>query len=431
MTRKLLYSSLIVVLILAFAVPVMAQTEVTEVGMVGTINSGVDFTLVVSDTVSYTVVPADLTVLDTLAVDDFVKVTGDLTDVTISNATVVVGVAGTWTGSVESVDPFMLLVESMSYNVIPLFDYDPSALNVGDVLEVSGWLIEGVIYSEIYANSIETIAVPIEIQGEVTALDPLMVMAEGLEYTVFPNGVDTSLVQVGSQVWVFGMLEVGTTNITADRILVMVEYVGTVLAEGDPFSFMTKGGMTLHVTSTADYTAMEGDTLIVIGWQEGTDLIATSIEVLFKGDGSDLIKQGHFCTDLGDSHPVAERLAEEYGVYYEEVMSWFCVGNFGFGEIKNAFKANMKLGEEYSAEEILAMKEELGGWGNVKQELGLIGKDKNKPDDETANGLENKNDKPDKPDKPEKPENPGNSDKDKETGPPEHANNDKDKDKDK
>lgn len=424
MIRKILYSSFIVILALTFAIPVMAQTEVTEVGTVGTITAA-DFQLDTGAGV-FTVVPADLAVLATLVDGDFVKVTGMLTDSTISDATVILGVAGTWSGSVESIDPLMLLIDDVSYTIIPLFEYDSTGLNVGDILEVSGWLIGTEIYSEIYATSIDTLEVAIDVQGVVTSLDPLIVQTAGGDYTVIPGAVDTSLVQLNSEVWVFGTTVEGSFVITANRILVKVEYVGTVGAVGaGTFEFMTKGGATLTVTPTADYIPMAGDVLIVVGWQEGDMLEAISINVLFKGDGSDLIKQGHFCTELDDSHPVAARLAEEYGVYYEQIMSWFCVGNFGFGEIKNAFKANQKL-EGYSAEEILAMKEELGGWGKVKQELGLIGKDKGNDTEEfTPPGLEKKN---------SESEAPGNSDHsntDKQTGPPEHANNDKDKDKDK
>ena len=87
--------------------------------------------------------------------------------------------------------------------------------------------------------------------------------------------------------------------------------------------------------------------------------------------------------NLNNIHKVAQRLAERSGLYYEQIMSWFCVDGLGFGEIANAIKASEKLEGSSSVAEILAMKEELGGWGKVKQELGLIGKNKNtQPDDE-------------------------------------------------
>jgi len=423
MLRKVLYSSLILAMMLGFAIPVMAQAETTTLtGLVDTVNPGVDFVLNVDGTL-YTVVPTELTDLDPLIVGDFVMVTGTLTDLVMTDATVVVGVAGTWSGTVESIVPFTLLVEDVTFTVMPLFEYDASNLQVGDILQVDGWVIDDVIY----ASAITTVEVYIEIEGEVTSVDPIVVNEV---YTIEPGDVDTSLVAVGKMVRVSGTTVPDSMVIHATRILVKVEYVGTVtgLAGGD-FLFTPKGSAgALTVTPTDGYAAMGGDIVIVTGWQEGSTIIDASVEVLFKGDGSDLVKQGHFCTMvMEDTHPVAQRLAEENGLYYEQVMSYFCVGNFGFGEIKNAFKAEKMLNGDKTVAEILAMKEEMGGWGKVKQELGLIGKDKDKTESASIQAQEKSNNKPENP--------PGNPDK--QTGPPDHANNvkdkvkDKDKDKDK
>ncbi len=69
-------------------------------------------------------------------------------------------------------------------------------------------------------------------------------------------------------------------------------------------------------------------------------------------------------------------------------MTWFCEEHYGFGEIMHALQTADPEEEGKTPEELLHRKTELGGWGQVWQELGLIGK----PDD-----------KPEK-DKPEKPE---------------------------
>lgn len=79
-----------------------------------------------------------------------------------------------------------------------------------------------------------------------------------------------------------------------------------------------------------------------------------------------------------DPHPVGEDLAESYDVSYEDIMDWFCVGGYGFGDIRLALEASEEAG--VPAGELLARKTELGGWGQVWQELGLSGK----PEDEPA-----------------------------------------------
>jgi hypothetical protein len=75
-----------------------------------------------------------------------------------------------------------------------------------------------------------------------------------------------------------------------------------------------------------------------------------------------------------DPHPVARRLADEYGVGYDDVMGWFCGGRYGLGEIKIALEAGQAL--DMLPEDLLALKTELGGWGQVWHSLGLKGKPK-------------------------------------------------------
>ncbi len=142
-----------------------------------------------------------------------------------------------------------------------------------------------------------------------------------------------------------------------------------------------------------------------------------------------------------DPHPVAKALAERFEVTYEEIMGWFCEDQMGMGEIGLALVTAQVLAEEDEAptlEEIMSQRLDEGlGWGQIWQNLGLIGngqnngvgpengrgpeKDKdadqdqdqehNKPD--IPPGLDEENDKG-------KPDNPGNSPEDK----------DKEKDKD-
>lgn len=87
----------------------------------------------------------------------------------------------------------------------------------------------------------------------------------------------------------------------------------------------------------------------------------------------DLVRDGNYCTNLTEQHPAGAKLAAQYGVTYAEVIGWFCQG-YGMGEIMLALQTSQRTG--LTPAELLAMKTEQGGWGNVWQNLGLIGKGK-------------------------------------------------------
>ena len=105
-------------------------------------------------------------------------------------------------------------------------------------------------------------------------------------------------------------------------------------------------------------------------------------------------EEAGYCAGVG-THPTAQRLADTYGVDYEQIMTWFCEGRYGFGEIMHALQTSDPEEEGKTPEQILLLKTELGGWGQVWQELGLIGKPDDKPEKEPK-------DKPEKPEKPPK-----------------------------
>jgi hypothetical protein len=73
-----------------------------------------------------------------------------------------------------------------------------------------------------------------------------------------------------------------------------------------------------------------------------------------------------------DPHPVAERLAREYGVSYEEIIGWFCDG-FGLGEIGLAYRIQTESGTPV-AELFDTRADAKMGWGLILQDEGLIGR---------------------------------------------------------
>jgi hypothetical protein len=74
------------------------------------------------------------------------------------------------------------------------------------------------------------------------------------------------------------------------------------------------------------------------------------------------------CTGGGNDkqHPEGLRLAERYGVPYEEIMGWFCQHN-GFGEIDLAYSLSRET--KKPVKDIFAMRQSGEGWGNIKKEL--------------------------------------------------------------
>jgi hypothetical protein len=73
-----------------------------------------------------------------------------------------------------------------------------------------------------------------------------------------------------------------------------------------------------------------------------------------------------------EHHPVAERLAEDHDVSYEEVIGWFCSG-FGLGEIGLAYQIQSASGTP--VDDLFGTRsDENMGWGLILQDKGLIGR---------------------------------------------------------
>ncbi len=85
-------------------------------------------------------------------------------------------------------------------------------------------------------------------------------------------------------------------------------------------------------------------------------------------------KGGYYCAHPDVHQPALYKLSLKYDTPYAQVLSWFCDGHYGVGEIMKAFVASRAVNGAYSPGQILAMKTELGGWGKVWKALGLIAK---------------------------------------------------------
>lgn len=128
-----------------------------------------------------------------------------------------------------------------------------------------------------------------------------------------------------------------------------------------------------------------------------------------EGEEGEENTQNAFCTGEKDSpHPLAakivERFGEEISLTEDQVMTWFCEGN-SFGQIMLALVTQKFDGSK--PEDILEMRKNGMGWGNIWKEKGLIGNARlgtppgqiikpDKADKGTPPGLENKPDKDNK-----------------------------------
>ncbi|HWQ04742.1 MAG TPA: DUF5666 domain-containing protein [Longilinea sp.] len=77
-----------------------------------------------------------------------------------------------------------------------------------------------------------------------------------------------------------------------------------------------------------------------------------------------------------DPQPTGMKLAQLYGVPYEEIMGWFCK-HYGFGEIDLAY--TLARASDKTVAEVFAMREAGMGWGNIKKELEPIPTPRFKP----------------------------------------------------
>lgn len=275
----------------------------------------------------------------------------------------------TLTGQVTAVDAtagtlqvaVMLRNGPVTYTVQAPAGFDLTTVAVGDTVKVKGSLTAP---NAVRASTLVKIAGPepveIELAGQVLAIDEAsrtlrleVAMESGAAtYEVqVPAGFDLSTVEVGDTVEVQG-------GLVAERILRADTIEVTEEEEPTPTATPT-GTVTPTVTVTPTLTA----TPVVTGTPTVT---ATAT----------FDKQGFYCRNLDVPHPVGSRIAERYGVPYEQVMTWFCQDRMGFGEIMLALQT-AKLTEE-EPDEVVTERVSGKGWGNIWFERGLVGKDKKK-----------------------------------------------------
>lgn len=165
---------------------------------------------------------------------------------------------------------------------------------------------------------------------------------------------------------------------------------GEVTALGDgTLTLDSRKDGTVVVILPADFdssTIKIGDTVMVKGARQADgSLVADSVRVLGADEEGNEPEDGKpeetgkansaFCSPgkKDKAHPLAGKLAAQYGVSPDWVMGYFCNGQ-GMGAIMLALKTSQLSGADPAS--LLAMRAAGEGWGQIWQELGLIGSEK-------------------------------------------------------
>lgn len=78
-------------------------------------------------------------------------------------------------------------------------------------------------------------------------------------------------------------------------------------------------------------------------------------------------ERGFYCEHTEIYHPAAERLAAEFDVPYGEVITHFCEGGQGFGQILIAYRLAAVSGQSVQA--LLDLRNAGEGWGRIMRDL--------------------------------------------------------------
>lgn len=311
--------------------------------------------------------------------------------ITVQPATAEEPAPVTLTGTVTAIDDLALSieVETAEDTLVTVFlptGFDLATLSIGDGVQVTGMPNED---GSIAATEVLILTEGVEVTGTVTAIDELalsltLFTAEETSVAVFlPAGFDLTTLSVADEIKVAGTAnEDGSVNALDIVILYeAVEVTGTgAVTAMDPLgqTFIVDIGGTLYtfVPPTGfDWTSITvGDSVDISGMQRQDGIVMlVSLTVTSEGEEEDgELSESHYCT-TDEVHPFGGRLAEHYGVDYAILKGWFCDG-YGWGQILLALKTGQITGSDPSA--LLSERKNGSGWGEIWQELKLIGKDK-------------------------------------------------------
>jgi hypothetical protein len=202
----------------------------------------------------------------------------------------------------------------------------------------------------------------------------------------------------------------GTVDVLDEDLMVVSGEVVDV--DGDSDVFIVGDQVVATVAPAGVFkpsTLREKDKVIITGvlLPDGETLKAVDLKPVNEADDAgeegehesgDDAAADESCVGV-DPHPVAEKLADEFGEDLETIMVWFCDG-FGFGEIMLALRIVDEVGGT-TVEDLLARKEAGEGWGQIMRDLDLA------PSEFSPGLAVGRPDGAGRPDDPGKPDDPG------------------------
>ncbi|MEW6093473.1 MAG: DUF5666 domain-containing protein [Chloroflexota bacterium] len=299
----------------------------------------------------------------------------------------------TLTGTVMSIDEVALSLviktaEDVEYVVFAPAGFDMTTLSIGDSVEVTGTSNED---GSIAATGITILyeSVEVTLAGTVMGIDELTFSLEILveddqPYTIFtPEGFDLTTLSLGDMIEVTGM-QAEDNSVLASEIAILFEAVEVTITGNittldeltKTFTVETEGGETftfIVTDETFDWTSLAVGDLVEANGMQTEDGSVILVALTFLESEDDETNDGYYCTQSDVQHPFGARLAERYQVDYATLQGWFCDG-FGWGQIMLALQTGQI--SEADPADLLAAREAGSGWGQIWQELKLIGKDK-------------------------------------------------------
>jgi hypothetical protein len=112
---------------------------------------------------------------------------------------------------------------------------------------------------------------------------------------------------------------------------------------------------------------------VVADWIKEVSKGSNDLEIE-EGEEKEILEgkfNSSYCSgEKENDHPFAAAIAETYETLVSDVMGYFCNG-FGFGEIMLALQTHQMNNEEISS--MLDLRKSNHGWGQIWQEMGMIG----------------------------------------------------------